>query len=115
MSDGGCAGFLEVRNYCNYFRDYDSAVGRYVEGDSFGLEGGINTYGYVEQRPTMLSDATGLNPAAYRLAMPTRLRCCRVGTCSGMQARRRSHCRRHFTWIRRCAASGIKSGRRLRQ
>ena len=27
----------------NYFRDYDPAIGRYVEGDSIGLPGGINT------------------------------------------------------------------------
>lgn len=56
-------------NY-NYYRDYDPAIGRYVESDSIGLEGGINTYGYVGQRPTMLSDATGLNPVAYCLANP---------------------------------------------
>lgn len=48
----------------NYFRDYDPAVGRYVESDPIGLEGGINTYAYAFDSPTNLSDASGLNPAA---------------------------------------------------
>lgn len=44
----------------NYFRDYDSAIGRYVESDPVGLRGGINTYGYVGQNPVSKIDPKGL-------------------------------------------------------
>jgi uncharacterized protein RhaS with RHS repeats len=43
----------------NYFRDYDPRIGRYVESDPIGLEGGVNTYSYVENRPTVAVDPTG--------------------------------------------------------
>jgi RHS repeat-associated protein len=48
----------------NYFRDYDSAIGRYVESDPMGLRGGINTYGYVENRPLIAIDPSGRFPTA---------------------------------------------------
>jgi RHS repeat-associated protein len=46
----------------NYFRDYDPAIGRYVESDPIGLEGGANTYSYVDSIPTLLGDPAGLKP-----------------------------------------------------
>jgi RHS repeat-associated protein len=44
----------------NYFRDYDPAVGRYIESDPIGLNGGINTYAYAGGSPIALNDMLGL-------------------------------------------------------
>lgn len=46
--------------YYNYFRDYDPQTGRYVESDPIGLDGGLNTYGYVEGNPLSYFDTYGL-------------------------------------------------------
>jgi len=47
----------ETNTHYNYFRDYDPAIGRYVQSDPIGLEGGINTYLYV------LDPLTQIDPA----------------------------------------------------
>jgi RHS repeat-associated protein len=44
----------------NYFRDYDPAVGRFVESDPIGLKGGVNTFSYVGANPLSRYDAFGL-------------------------------------------------------
>ncbi|MDB5821333.1 MAG: hypothetical protein JWR21_37, partial [Herminiimonas sp.] len=50
----------ETNNHYNYFRDYDPQTGRYVQSDPIGLDGGINTYGYVKADPIGLVDPLGL-------------------------------------------------------
>jgi RHS repeat-associated protein len=44
----------------NYFRDYDPTVGRYVQSDPIGLNGGMSTYAYGEGAPLVFSDPLGL-------------------------------------------------------
>ncbi len=44
----------------NYFRDYESGTGRYVESDPAGLRGGISTYSYAMLNPLSNHDRLGL-------------------------------------------------------
>ena len=45
----------------NYFRDYDPGIGRYVESDPIGLDGGLNTFVYAGSNPLKHSDFFGLD------------------------------------------------------
>jgi RHS repeat-associated protein len=49
----------ETTTFYNYFRDYDPALGRYVQSDPIGLWGGLNTYGYALQSPLSHIDPDG--------------------------------------------------------
>ncbi|MBT8067906.1 MAG: hypothetical protein KJO09_11745, partial [Gammaproteobacteria bacterium] len=51
---------VESGAYYNYHRTYDPATGRYLESDPIGLSGGLNTYSYVGNMPTMYFDPFGL-------------------------------------------------------
>lgn len=48
-----------VLNY-NYFRDYNTQIGRYEEADPIGLQGGINIFTYVANNALIRSDINGL-------------------------------------------------------
>jgi RHS repeat-associated protein len=70
----------ESSKYYNYFRDYDSSIGRYATSDPIGLDGGINTFVYVENSPISAIDPDGLNPIAIGIAA-IRI-CMRVPSCA---------------------------------
>jgi RHS repeat-associated protein len=50
----------ETRLHYNYFRDYNPSSGRYIESDPIGLNGGLNTFGYVGGNPLSFVDPLGL-------------------------------------------------------
>jgi hypothetical protein len=51
---------LQRPEHYNYFRDYDSTIGRYIESDPIGLKGGLNTFAYAYDAPLRLTDPMGL-------------------------------------------------------
>jgi RHS repeat-associated protein len=53
----------QTQLYYNYFRDYDPEIGRYVQSDPIGLNGGLNRYEYTEGNPISGIDFWGLSTA----------------------------------------------------
>jgi RHS repeat-associated protein len=50
----------ETGLHYNYFRYYNPQTGRYITPDPIGLEGGINLFVYVQNKPLNKSDRLGL-------------------------------------------------------
>ena len=53
----------------NWHRDYNPALGRYVQSDPIGLGGGINTYAYVDADPLSYLDPLGLTQQDINVAV----------------------------------------------
>ena len=54
----------------HHFRSYDPAIGRFLEADPVGFEGGINPFAYAESQPLALTDPLGLAPSGEWLRQP---------------------------------------------
>lgn len=66
----------ESRLHYNHYRDYDPKIGRYIQSDPIGLEGGVNRYAYVLGNPLKYVDVNGLmsrpppTPSPREIAAP---------------------------------------------
>jgi RHS repeat-associated protein len=50
----------DTKFYGNGFRDYEPILGRYLEADPLGLNGGLSLYSYASQNPMSRTDSLGL-------------------------------------------------------
>jgi len=61
----------EKGSWYNYFRDYDATIGRYLQSDPTGLNGGLNTYLYVFGNPLKIFDPLGLRGVKWTGTLET--------------------------------------------
>jgi len=73
----------ETGFHYNYFRTYDPSTGRYLESDPIGLEGGLNTYGYVGGNPLSYIDPTGESGILLPISGAIGRECLKSGVCVG--------------------------------
>ncbi|HID28729.1 MAG TPA: hypothetical protein EYP19_01855, partial [Desulfobacterales bacterium] len=55
--------------YYNGARHYDYSVGRYLQADPIGFDGGLNPYSYANNNPLKYVDPHGTNPLAAAAAL----------------------------------------------
>jgi len=58
----------ETSTHYNINRDYDPKMGRYVQSDPIGFDGGVNSYGYVGGNPMGSVDELGLRVGILRIS-----------------------------------------------
>jgi RHS repeat-associated protein len=57
----------ETGFYYNFYRYYDPGIGRYLQPDPLGLEGGVNMYAYANNNPLRYVDPFGLTASCTQL------------------------------------------------
>jgi RHS repeat-associated protein len=71
----------ETNNFYNWMRDYDPQLGRYVQSDPIGLDGGINTFAYANNDPLGSIDPDGRHPLLVRACAKYPQACAALAAC----------------------------------